>query len=113
MAVVSRKASPKVRTYRAIRNRLKLTIAAAGIESYDFLDEAETANALVPILQAKGVDAESDDAYGALLAEDREAAFCHDKIQAAVHFAHRFLPQVRALSVAMMAGEKAAIEATF
>ena len=32
-------------------------VAAAGIEGYDFLDEAETANALVPILQAKGVEA--------------------------------------------------------
>ena len=32
-------------------------VAAAGIEGWDFLDEAETANALVPILQAKGVEA--------------------------------------------------------
>jgi 5'-nucleotidase len=32
-------------------------VAAAGIEGYDFLDEAETANALVPVLQAQGVEA--------------------------------------------------------
>ena len=32
-------------------------VAAAGIQGWDFLDEAETANALVPILQAKGVEA--------------------------------------------------------
>ena len=32
-------------------------VAAAGIEGYDFLDEAETANALVPILQDQGVEA--------------------------------------------------------
>jgi len=32
-------------------------VAAAGIEGYDFLDEAETANALVPELQAQGVEA--------------------------------------------------------
>ncbi len=32
-------------------------VAAAGIEGYDFLDEAETANALVPILQEQGVEA--------------------------------------------------------
>ena len=32
-------------------------VAAAGIEGYDFLDEAETANALVPILKAQGVEA--------------------------------------------------------
>ena len=31
-------------------------VAAAGIEGWDFLDEAETANALVPILKAQGVD---------------------------------------------------------
>jgi len=32
-------------------------VAAAGIEGWDFLDEAETANALVPILKEKGVNA--------------------------------------------------------
>ena len=31
-------------------------VAAAGIQGWDFLDEAETANALVPILQAQGVE---------------------------------------------------------
>jgi len=32
-------------------------VAAAGIDGWDFLDEAETANALVPELQAQGVEA--------------------------------------------------------
>ncbi|HYN35235.1 MAG TPA: bifunctional metallophosphatase/5'-nucleotidase [Ilumatobacteraceae bacterium] len=32
-------------------------VAAAGIQGWDFLDEAETANALVPILRRKGVEA--------------------------------------------------------
>jgi len=32
-------------------------VAAAGIQGWDFLDEAETANALVPILRARGVEA--------------------------------------------------------
>jgi 5'-nucleotidase len=32
-------------------------VAAAGIEGWDFLDEAETANRLVPILKAQGVQA--------------------------------------------------------
>jgi 5'-nucleotidase len=32
-------------------------VAAAGIQGWEFLDEAETANALVPILHAQGVDA--------------------------------------------------------
>ncbi len=32
-------------------------VAAAGIQGYDFLDEAETANALVPILKEKKVEA--------------------------------------------------------
>ncbi len=32
-------------------------VAAAGIEGWNFLDEAETANALVPELQAQGVEA--------------------------------------------------------
>lgn len=32
-------------------------VSASGIEGYSFLDEADTANALVPILQAQGVEA--------------------------------------------------------
>ena len=32
-------------------------VAAAGIKGWDFLDEAETANALVPMLKAQGVEA--------------------------------------------------------
>lgn len=32
-------------------------VAAAGIQGWDFLDEAETANALVPVLKAQGVEA--------------------------------------------------------
>jgi 5'-nucleotidase len=32
-------------------------VAAAGIKGWDFLDEAETANALVPVLRAQGVEA--------------------------------------------------------
>jgi 5'-nucleotidase len=32
-------------------------VAAVGIQGWDFLDEAETANALVPVLKAQGVDA--------------------------------------------------------
>jgi 5'-nucleotidase len=32
-------------------------VAAAGIQGWDFLDEAETANSLVPVLQAQGVQA--------------------------------------------------------
>ena len=32
-------------------------VAAAGIEGWDFLDEAETANALVPVLEDQGVEA--------------------------------------------------------
>jgi 5'-nucleotidase len=32
-------------------------VAAVGIQGWDFLDEAETANALVPILKAQGVEA--------------------------------------------------------
>lgn len=32
-------------------------VAAAGVQRYNFLDEAETANALVPILKQKGVEA--------------------------------------------------------
>jgi alkylation response protein AidB-like acyl-CoA dehydrogenase len=43
--------------------------------------------------------------------DNREAAFLHDKIQAARHFAYRVLPQVRATAVAIRAGEKGPTEA--
>ena len=76
------------------------------------LEQANLAKAkLEKILQAKSVDAEDGDALAALLSDDEEAAFYHNKIQAAIHFAFRVLPMVKAMGVAVRAGESAPIAA--
>ena len=61
--------------------------------------------------QARGVAEGDAEALATLLAESREAAFYHNKVQAAIHFAHRGLPQVAAQSVAILAGETAPMDA--
>lgn len=66
---------------------------------------------LAAILAARNVEASNTKAYRALLEEDGEAAFYHNKIQAAIHFAYRVLPGVTAKGVAIRAGEMAPIEA--
>jgi len=66
---------------------------------------------LTAILEAKGVDAADAKAYSALLADDREAAFYHNKVQAAIHFAHRVLPEIAAMAAPIQAGETAPLDA--
>jgi alkylation response protein AidB-like acyl-CoA dehydrogenase len=66
---------------------------------------------LAAILADKGVSADDKKAYGALLADDAEAAFYHNKVLSALHFAYRALPTVTAQAVAVRAGEMAPIEA--
>ena len=66
---------------------------------------------LARILTEKGVDPGDEAARAGLLAEDQEAAFYHNKVCAAIHFAYRCLPRVKSLGVAVRAGETAAIEA--
>lgn len=65
------------------------------------------------LLQERGVDAADPAAVRAHLEGSREAAFYHNKVQAAVHFAHRGLPLVSAGAVALLAGETAPMEAAF
>ena len=76
------------------------------------LEQANLAKAkLGKILEARGVDANDEEAVASLLNEDEEAAFYHDKIQAATHFAFRVLPTVKAMAVAIRSGETAPITA--
>ena len=65
------------------------------------------------LLQARGVDPADRSAIQALLASSRDAAFYQNKVQAAIHFAHRGLPLVAAHAVALQAGETAPMEAIF
>ncbi len=66
---------------------------------------------LAEIFAERGAD--SVEARRELLGESSEAAYYHNKIQAAVHFCYRALPNVTALGVAIRAGEKAPMEAVF
>lgn len=66
---------------------------------------------LTAIVGAKNVDVNDKKAYRALIEDDGEAAFYHNKIQIAIHFAYRVLPGVTAKGVAIRAGEMAPIEA--
>ncbi len=65
------------------------------------------------LLQERGVAAEDKAAVQALLKDSPEAAFYNNKVQAAIHFAHRGLPLVAAMAVAIQAGETAPLEAVF
>ncbi len=66
---------------------------------------------LQAIVAEKGVDSSDTKAYRAFLEDDAEAAFYHNKVQAAIHFAYRVLPNVTARAVAIRAGEMGPMEA--
>jgi alkylation response protein AidB-like acyl-CoA dehydrogenase len=76
------------------------------------LDQAAIAREkLKAMLASAGVKAEDKEAVRAFLQDKPEAAFYHNKVQAAIHFAYRVLPQVTARAVAIRAGEMGPIEA--
>ncbi len=78
------------------------------------LDQATIArDRLQGMLAADGVAASEREALRAYLAGKAEAAFYHNKVQAAIHFAYRVLPQVTARAVAIRAGEMGPMEAVF
>ena len=97
-------------TLRRHRDRAQLDRDAL----YALLDQAAIArDKLGEIFAAKGVDPADDEACRALLADSADAAFYHNKVQAAVHFSYRALPGASAQAVAILAGEKAPMEAVF
>jgi alkylation response protein AidB-like acyl-CoA dehydrogenase len=76
------------------------------------LDQAVLARTkLQAILADKGVDADDEEAYKKLLGDDADAAFYHNKVQTAIHFAYRALPLVTAHAAAIRSGELAPIHA--
>ena len=68
---------------------------------------------LKPILREKDVDESDRKAYKVFLADNAEARFYHNKIQAAIHFSHRGVPNVLALAVAVRTGETSPFEVMF
>ena len=76
------------------------------------LDQAVIArDKLKAMYAADGVKTDDKEATRAYLEDKPEAAFYHNKVQAAIHFAYRVLPQVTARAVAIRAGEMGPIEA--
>ena len=76
------------------------------------LDQAILARTKLQAIQAeRGVKADDAAACAALLADHADAAFYHNKVQAALHFCYRVLPNVTARAVAIRSGEKAPIDA--
>jgi alkylation response protein AidB-like acyl-CoA dehydrogenase len=61
---------------------------------------------LAAILEEKGVGTEDKKAYKEFLKDSEEAAFYHNKVQTAIHFAYRALPTVAAKGAAIRSGEK-------
>jgi alkylation response protein AidB-like acyl-CoA dehydrogenase len=76
------------------------------------LDQAIIARGkLQGLLAADGVNAGDKEATRTYMQGKPDAAFYHNKVQAAIHFAYRVLPQVTARAVAIRAGEMGPIEA--
>jgi alkylation response protein AidB-like acyl-CoA dehydrogenase len=65
------------------------------------------------LMSERGVDPHDPKAIQALHLSSRDAAFYQNKVQAAIHFAHRGLPLVAAHAVALLSGEVAPMEAVF
>jgi hypothetical protein len=65
------------------------------------------------LMSERGVDPHDPKAVQALHLSSRDAAFYHNKVQAAIHFSHRGLPLVAAHAVALLGGETAPMEAVF
>jgi alkylation response protein AidB-like acyl-CoA dehydrogenase len=59
------------------------------------------------ILAEKGMSSDDKKAYKVFLQENAEAAFYHNKVQTAIHFAYRALPTVAGQAAAIHSGEKA------
>jgi hypothetical protein len=66
---------------------------------------------LQAILAQESVNASDKDAVRRYAEGKPEAAFYHNKVLAAVHFAYRVLPNVTAMAVAIRAGEAGPVEA--
>jgi|YNPNPStandDraft_1061719.scaffolds.fasta_scaffold06515_4 alkylation response protein AidB-like acyl-CoA dehydrogenase len=89
-----------------------LDMVGTVLGAHFLLDQAVVAREkLQGIVKEKGVNASDKEAYRAFLADNPDAAFYHNKVQAAIHFAYRALPSVTAEAVAIRAGEMGPMEA--
>jgi hypothetical protein len=84
------------------------------VAGYLLLQQAELAQKkAAQLMRERGVDPGDSAAVRALQAGSRDAAFYLNKVQAAIHFAHRGLPLAAAHAVALLGGEAAPMEVVF
>ncbi|MBI1754232.1 MAG: acyl-CoA dehydrogenase [Acidobacteria bacterium] len=84
------------------------------VAGFLLLQQAELADKKgAELLRGRGLEASDSAGVKALQASSRDAAFYQNKVQAAIHFAHRGLPLVAAQAVAILAGDIAPMEAVF
>lgn len=89
-----------------------LDMVGTCLGAHFLLDQAMMAKAkLAEILAENGVSTDDKKAYKAFLKGNDEAAFYHNKVQTAIHFAYRALPTVPAKAAAIRSGEQAPIYA--
>jgi len=90
-----------------------LDMVGTCLGAHYLLDQAAIArDKLAELLKAKGVDPKDHKAYQQALADDPEAAFYHNKVQTAIHFAYIALPTVPAKAAGIRSGNKAPLSAT-
>ncbi|MBD3854728.1 MAG: acyl-CoA dehydrogenase, partial [Acidobacteria bacterium] len=89
-----------------------LDMVGTVLGAHFLLDQAILAKEkLTGILEEQGVGTDDKKAYKEFLKGNEEAAFYHNKIQTAIHFAYRALPTVAAKGAAIRSGEKAPLYA--
>jgi hypothetical protein len=77
------------------------------IGAHLLLDQAMMAKTkLAGILEENGIGTDDKKAYKTFLQGHDEAAFYHNKVQTAIHFAYRALPTVAAKGAAIRSGER-------
>jgi alkylation response protein AidB-like acyl-CoA dehydrogenase len=84
-----------------------LDMVGTVLGAHMLMDQAIVAKKkLATILDEKGVGTDDKKAYKEFLMDNEEAAFYHNKVQTAIHFAYRALPTVAAKGAAIRSGEK-------
>jgi alkylation response protein AidB-like acyl-CoA dehydrogenase len=87
-------------------------MVGTALSAHFLLDQAILAREkLTEILTEADVDPNDKDARGKLFEADADAAFYHNKVQTAIHFAYRALPSVAARGASILSGERAPLEA--
>jgi hypothetical protein len=84
-----------------------LDMVGTVLGAHFLMDQAIIAKSkLAKILDENGVSTDDKKAYKEFLKGNEEAAFYHNKVQTAIHFAYRALPTVAAKGAAIRSGEK-------